>query len=164
MDLKIDVAEVKKSKIFKLSGSYKGNLDFSDDSLEDCMVDVQYKMADIGKGVYVTGTLHVNVRMVCSRCLNSCEYKDQITLEEVCEYPVKEIDVFDNYFVEEDVLDLKELLRQKITLLLPLKPLCKTDCKGLCFTCGIDLNEGSCNCKKHDVDPRWARLTEKFDL
>jgi len=81
MDLKIDVAEVKKSKIFKLSGSYKGNLDFSDDSLEDCMVDVQYKMADIGKGVYVTGTLHVNVKMVCSRCLNSCEYKDQITLE-----------------------------------------------------------------------------------
>ena len=78
MDLKIDVAEVKKSKIVKLSGSYKGNLDFSDDNLKDCMVEVQYKMADIGKGVYVTGNLHVNVKMVCSRCLTSCEDRKSV--------------------------------------------------------------------------------------
>jgi uncharacterized protein len=164
MDLKIDVAEVKKSKIVKLSGSYKGNLDFPDDNLEDCMVDVQYKLDNIGNGIYISGILHVNVKMVCSRCLTSCEYKDQITLEEVCEYPVKEEDVFDNYFIEEDILDLKELLRQKINLSLPLKPLCKTDCKGLCFTCGIDLNEDSCNCKTVEPDPVWSKLAEKFNF
>jgi uncharacterized protein len=163
MDLKIDVTEVKKEKQFKLSGSYKGSLHFPEDNLEDCKVDVQYKLVNAGKGIYISGPLSLNVKLVCSRCLNLFEFKEQITLEDICEYPTKQEEVIDNFFIDDDILDLKELLRQKITLFLPLKPLCKMDCKGLCFKCGTDLNEGSCDCKV-ETDPIWSKLTENFNI
>jgi uncharacterized protein len=43
-------------------------------------------------------------------------------------------------------------------LAVPMKKLCKDDCKGLCPECGKNLNEGSCDCKNHEVDPRWLPL------
>ena len=41
---------------------------------------------------------------------------------------------------------------------LPMKPLCKPDCKGLCPSCGKDLNLGACGCTHETIDPRWEAL------
>ena len=40
------------------------------------------------------------------------------------------------------------------------KYLCSEDCKGLCSTCGADLNEGECGCSKGNIDPRWSQLLD----
>ena len=64
---------------------------------------------------------------------------------------------------EQDEIDLGQLMREQFYLSLPMKPLCREDCQGLCGQCGIDLNDDTCECPA-PVDPRWAKLTElRFD-
>ena len=60
-------------------------------------------------------------------------------------------------------MDLDELIRTDILLELPTKFLCKEDCKGLCPTCGKNLNEGACNCQTHQIDPRLEVLKQLID-
>jgi uncharacterized protein len=50
------------------------------------------------------------------------------------------------------------MLRDATGLALPLNPLCRTDCAGLCATCGKDLNDGACDCVEEVADPRWDAL------
>jgi len=59
---------------------------------------------------------------------------------------------------EHHVLDLTEAIRQYAVLALPMKPLCRKDCAGLCPNCGHNLNRGSCDCLAHEIDPRWSKL------
>ena len=56
------------------------------------------------------------------------------------------------------VVDADALAREVLVLGLPLAPLCRPDCAGLCQTCGADLNLGDCGCPPVDADPRWAAL------
>lgn len=64
--------------------------------------------------------------------------------------------------VNELRFELDELVIEDIFLSLPVKFLCKEDCKGICPSCGKDLNQGECGCKK-EVDPRWAALNQLLD-
>jgi uncharacterized protein len=64
----------------------------------------------------------------------------------------------DSYRVTGTEIHLEPMLRDALTLSLPLNPLCKRDCKGLCSGCGVDLNVAACICVENDVDPRWAPL------
>ena len=57
-----------------------------------------------------------------------------------------------------DVLDVIELLREQFYLALPMKPLHREDCKGLCANCGTNLNDKTCNCEVRWEDPRLAGL------
>lgn len=61
--------------------------------------------------------------------------------------------------VEDDTIDLMGLIQEQILLQVPMKPLCRPDCKGLCGQCGANLNEGSCSCAP-PTDPRWAALAD----
>ena len=61
------------------------------------------------------------------------------------------------YLIENDAVDLAPLARDAILLDLPLAPLCREECRGLCPECGIDRNEESCDCSA-PIDPRWATL------
>jgi len=54
--------------------------------------------------------------------------------------------------------DLSDPLRECAVLAFPLAPLCDQECKGLCPSCGIDRNNGSCECAEEDYDPRWEGL------
>lgn len=56
------------------------------------------------------------------------------------------------------VIDLTDDVRQTVLLSVPLKLLCRDDCKGLCPHCGINLNFETCNCNEASVDPRWEQL------
>jgi uncharacterized protein len=59
---------------------------------------------------------------------------------------------------EDEELDLRPFLLEAILLNVPMKPLCRAACKGLCPSCGKDLNEGDCDCQKTEIDPRWEAL------
>jgi len=63
-------------------------------------------------------------------------------------------------FLREEAVEVEEILKERIWLSIPMKPLCKEDCKGLCPTCGKDLNEGECDCPKEAIDPRFAVLKD----
>lgn len=59
--------------------------------------------------------------------------------------------------LREPVLDTETLLAEQLQLNIPMKPLCREDCAGLCATCGANQNDGACACEAA-VDPRWAAL------
>jgi uncharacterized protein len=61
-------------------------------------------------------------------------------------------------FYRDDQIDLLQLVREQLYLLLPMKPLHRDDCKGLCPNCGTNLNEGTCGCQTAWEDPRLAPL------
>ena len=61
---------------------------------------------------------------------------------------------------EHHILDLTEAVRQYALLALPMKPLCRQDCAGLCPTCGHNLNQGGCGCPPQGPDPRWSGLNK----
>jgi uncharacterized protein len=58
------------------------------------------------------------------------------------------------------VIDLSDDARQTVLLALPLKHLCREDCRGLCPHCGRNLNEGTCDCRETRLDGRWDKLKE----
>jgi len=63
-------------------------------------------------------------------------------------------------FYEGSGLELGDVLREHILLSLPMQYVCREDCRGICPTCGINLNTGACNCRAETVDDRWAALRQ----
>jgi uncharacterized protein len=61
-------------------------------------------------------------------------------------------------FYRDDRIDLSQMILEQIVLALPMKPLCKADCLGLCPQCGANRNLSSCACVIEETDPRWAPL------
>ena len=61
-------------------------------------------------------------------------------------------------FYQDNKIDVGLLIREQVYLALPMKPICRDDCQGLCSTCGTNLNSSSCNCAREAVDPRLATL------
>jgi uncharacterized protein len=69
-----------------------------------------------------------------------------------------EEDDFATAFYENDQIDLAQLMREQFYLAVPMKPLCATECRGLCPVCGTNLNRGTCECRRDWDDPRFAVL------
>src|SRR5437879_13900238 len=65
----------------------------------------------------------------------------------------------EDYYYQDDVVVLDDLVRQEVILAVPFRPQCRADCRGLCRQCGQDLNVGTCACAP-PPDPRWAVLRE----
>lgn len=61
-------------------------------------------------------------------------------------------------FYREEQIDLGQMIYEQTLLSLPMKPLCRPDCAGLCPSCGVNRNEASCECRGEESDPRWDGL------
>lgn len=127
------------------------------------------KLSNTDFGISVRGTLWVPLEMECGRCLGIFDDHLEIEVNEVC--ALRQVDDPEAYTEDEDEscqipilsddeLDLTELVRQLITMNLPLRPLCREECPGLCLRCGKDLNEGPCDCGEPEPDPRWSALKD----
>jgi len=127
------------------------------------------KIDKIGTGVSIKGHESADVEQQCSRCLNIfiTNIKTQI---DVIYHPVVDIGKEEHYelkgdelnteFYKGDVLDTNDLLIEQMLLNVPMKPLCSTDCKGICPKCGTDLNIKQCNCVISEIDSRLAVLKQ----
>ncbi len=62
-----------------------------------------------------------------------------------------------------DKINIKDDVREFALLSVPMKHLCKDDCKGLCYRCGVDLNKEQCKCNNDEIDPRWKPLMNLKD-
>jgi len=129
--------------------------------LDDGGILGELRVESVVEGVLVTGKLESTTVLECARCLT--EFSSDVTLR-VCElfagHGHEASDDEDVYQVENTEIDLEPMVRDAVTLALPLNPLCREDCAGLCSTCGTDLNEGACDCKDDARDPRWAALSD----
>ncbi|MBI5876506.1 MAG: DUF177 domain-containing protein [Chloroflexi bacterium] len=121
------------------------------------------------EGVLVTGAMTTQVMLTCDRCLDEFaqvvefeledEFKPSIDIVSGASVPVDPFDQ-DNLIDDHHILDLTEVIRQRILLNLPLHPVCRPACRGLCPTCGQNRNEGACRCRVEGTDPRWEALRD----
>jgi uncharacterized protein len=109
-------------------------------------------------GVMVTGTIRAPWEGLCARCTIPVGGELFVAVRErFCdEAPAGRPDE-DAYPIEDDQIDLEPMLLDALVPELPLAPLCRPDCAGLCQHCGCDRNESTCACVA-PVDPRWANL------
>lgn len=94
----------------------------------------------------------------CTRCLEDADARIEVDAREV-DQPGDSDEVRSPY-VEDDVVDLRSWARDALALALPTQILCSDDCKGLCSTCGANLNEDPHHAHAPEPDPRWAKLSE----
>ncbi len=115
----------------------------------------------------LAGRVQTTLELPCSRCLEpfrwpidaafDLRYQPHSVNTGEGEREIEEDDLT-TAFYEHDEIDLGQLMREQCYLVLPMKPLCRDDCRGLCATCGANLNHGACGCKVEWEDPRLAVL------
>jgi uncharacterized protein len=127
-------------------------------TLGDLKVDYvrgQLLLTRTNRGVLAKGQFQTALEAGCVRCIEPFHLELQVPMEEMFTFtPAAD----PTYFIDEGWLDLRKPLREQIMLTLPMHSLCRPDCKGLCITCGQNLNEGPCSCDTEEIDPRLAEL------
>ncbi|WP_270563704.1 YceD family protein [Clostridium beijerinckii] len=120
------------------------------------------KIASDGDILILNAKIKTDLEMICSRCLDTFIYPIDIDIEE--RFTTNRDSGDDEAIVVmDDVLDITEIVESSIISTLPIKRVCKNDCKGLCQECGCNLNHNSCSCQKEDVDIRFEALKGLFD-
>ncbi len=123
-------------------------------------------MKDIDE-ILISGAVEVNITMNCSRCLCQFESSIPINLDLAARREIRKDDEhemnfeldFNEVIIHNEEIDLGELIVQEISLDIPMKPLCKDDCLGLCPQCGGAIEHDGCSCSSGEsVDPRWKKL------
>ncbi|CAM2899510.1 DUF177 domain-containing protein [Paenibacillus sediminis] len=118
--------------------------------------------------VQVQGKLSADVDMICSRCLKpvkehiSIDFHEQFKQSDKAE-ELQEDEDEDINFVDEDIVDLRPYIEEYVLFHIPFAPVCEESCKGLCPSCGTNLNEHTCGCSTERIDPRLAGLKDFFN-
>ena len=138
------------------------------------MVQGEVSLLRTHRGILVRGVLHTEVELTCSRCLSVFSYPVTLNINEeyiptvdvVSGAPLPSPEESGPFIIDEyHVIDLTEAIRQYALLGIPMKPLCREDCAGLCQNCGRNLNQGLCGCPVQKTDPRRSELSKllQFD-
>ncbi|HYZ92890.1 MAG TPA: DUF177 domain-containing protein [Actinomycetota bacterium] len=112
----------------------------------------------IQDGILVQGTLRGAYAGSCGRCLAPIGAPIEVNVAEIYRPPGGVWE--EGYVISNETVDLERLVRDTVGLEIPLNPLCRPDCAGLCARCGADLNRGPCDCPPDEGDPRWSALRE----
>jgi uncharacterized protein len=138
-------------------------------AIEDSDIDVsgKVKLTRTDNGILVEGKLVSVINLTCGRCLNEFRHDLNLIIEEIF-YPTTDIHTGVAISVpdepgcftidENNILDLTDAVSQYALMTIPIKPLCRQDCAGLCPVCGTNLNTDSCDCPSATADPRWDGL------
>lgn len=122
-------------------------------------VGVQARLEGIADGVLARFRAVATARLTCTRCLLEWEQPLEVAATQVFEWRPDE----DGYGLERgERIDLAGPVRDEIALALPLRPLCRPDCAGLCPTCGNDLNRDPCGGHPEPVGSPFAALGDLF--
>ena len=126
----------------------------------DVTLDLRFEA--VSEGVLVTGSAVAPLTGECARCLDPVSSTLEVNLQELYVYqpgPGEGEDDDEERFLDGDLLDTEPAFRDAVVLAMPLSPLCREDCPGLCPECGARLAEaGPDHGHGEDVDPRWAAL------
>lgn len=114
----------------------------------------------VSEGVYLTGALHSHTRLGCVRCLEDANVAITIRLDDLFYYPAHSAPPGEHTIGENGYVDLAPLVRELAWLDVPIQPLCKDDCQGLCMICGTNLNDADCDCVDDEIDPRLEVLKQ----
>lgn len=127
---------------------------------------VRGNVTNTGESMLVKADVNGEFELTCSRCLQPATVAVDVSIRERFrregpDGPPEadgDEDEDDVSYYKGDRIDLGEVVREHVALQLPMKPVCRDDCRGLCVQCGTNLNTDRCDCRYDDVDPRLAVL------
>jgi uncharacterized protein len=122
-------------------------------------VEVELRLEAVMEGVLASGRAWVTLSGECARCLEPLEDDLEVTLQELYVYPESDAEEDEASRLEGELLDLEPVLRDAVVLALPFRPVCTSDCPGLCLECGARLQDDPGHAHEESVDPRWAALS-----
>ena len=171
--MEIKVAELLKKGVGATANfEVEESIEDIDDTGNSYDVRGEVELLRTDKGVLARGLVQTVVSCTCSRCLAPFDAHLIYRIEE--EY-IQTVDMVTGAHLdipeealftidEEQKIDLNEALRQSAVLALPMKPLCRPECAGICPACGADLNRERCSCRPVAVDSRWAKLEKLLSI
>ena len=129
--------------------------------------EISITLTNIGTGcVLVEGDLQITLTIPCDRCLQSVNVPLSVAFTHQVVSPDKEdaaSEEDEQNFMSGYELDIDALINNEILINMPVKVLCREDCKGICPVCGRNLNEGECGCDTFVPDPRMAAIKDIFN-
>jgi DUF177 domain-containing protein len=133
---------------------------------EGAPLTLDLRLESVVEGVLVSGTVTAPVAAECARCLTPVADAVSVPVTELFAYPdsatEQTSDEDEVSHLVGDLLDLEPVVRDALVLDLPLSPLCRDDCRGLCAGCGERLDDLPADHTHTTTDPRWAALAERF--
>ncbi|MDR1388068.1 MAG: DUF177 domain-containing protein [Propionibacteriaceae bacterium] len=123
-------------------------------------LDLVCQLEAVGEGVWVSGRVDFGLVGQCSRCLTEIDRPGQALFQDLFVYPGRAVEDADLARVVGQTIDLEPLARDAVVLDLPLAPLCRDDCLGLCAQCGANLNDDPRHSHTDAVDERWVGLSQ----
>lgn len=164
----LDVKELAVRKI-RIQKSYPpGTVDFHSRDVQQVEpLEVQATAELVDGQIHIFGRLHTRLELVCARCLEIVNeevskgfdlyYRPLASVSKQEEVQLK-LDDTDIAFFRGDGLFLVDVLAEQVNLAIPMKVICRSDCRGLCPHCGANLNSEECRCETRTADPRLAPL------
>jgi len=148
-----------------------GEIQFShEDAVLKEPVNTDFTLDHKDRDLHIAGTVETAIRFICSRCIK--EFNKDISAEfdlsymPQPEWSEENVEVELKYkdmevaFYDGIAFDVNMMVLEQIELAMPMKFVCREDCKGLCYQCGADLNEGMCSCSSDKGDSRLSVLLD----
>jgi uncharacterized protein len=142
-----------------LSGEIQ--LDWGAERPARASVQGRLQVDNLDRRFLMSGELDACGRGECARCLEPCEIRWQAPVEFMV---LRDLDTDEGQgdsmviLQQTGEVDLREVIRESLLLAFPQAPLCRDSCRGLCPHCGINRNDGRCDCEETPTDPRWEGL------
>jgi uncharacterized protein len=143
---------------------YSRDFDFN---TPEIFVETDLKLADLQgivrvsrtpQGLLVQVKMNANTQAECVRCLENFAQPLQVDFSELFAFDKRHVSESGLILPENGYLNLAPLLREYMLLEVPINPLCRPDCQGLCPECGGNLNLKDCGHSQPPADPRWGAL------
>ena len=118
------------------------------------------------KKIQMNAEIQMTLEIPCGRCLEPVSVPFVISVDqqlELSDTPDQVTEDSDEPYIDGYLLDVDALVRNELFVHMPLRVLCKEDCKGICKRCGTNLNLGTCDCDATELDPRMAAILDIFE-
>ena len=144
-----------------------GSLQFYRNEVYPHDLDVHVELNKFERNIHCKVHVETVAHYICDRCLEHYERPYATDFKVLFHIGTHDLETD-----EEDVIllppetvdiDLTDRLQEVLILDVPMKMLCREDCKGICPGCGADLNHEQCQCEERPIDPRWLKLRELLD-
>jgi uncharacterized protein len=133
------------------------------------LVEEHHGKHQVVRDIRLKGKLETSLEVACARCLEPVVHEVERNFDLLYrplgtdagheELSVTDAEAEIGYYQGNSLL-FEDVLREQVLLAVPLKTVCREECRGLCPQCGRNLNEGQCSCVAQMEDPRWAALKE----
>ena len=148
-----------------------GDIKFShEDAMLNGPVTADFVLTHKDRDLHVDGSVETSIRFRCSRCTKEFSQPFETSFDlsylpqpkwtnEDGEIELRYEDMKVAYY-DGIAFDVGLMVLEQIELAIPMKFICREDCRGLCYKCGADLNDGACLCKNETADTRLSVLLD----